>query len=143
MMAYSLCPSTIVLDKRYAGLAGVDYYEVDTGMGVHTFAQGVDCVVPSLLEDLAAFRKKAKRDMAAAKAAGDTFAVNLYNGKQLAYKVTMNSVYGFLGASKGFLPCVPIAAAVTATGRAMIAKTKSMAEALVPGSRVVYGDTGE
>ncbi len=52
-------------------------------------------------------------------------------------------MYGFLGASKGFLPCVPIAAAVTATGRAMIAKTKAMAETLVPGSRVVYGDTGE
>ncbi len=90
MMAYSLCPSTIVLDPRCAGLEGVEYYSVDTGMGVHTFAQGVECVVPSLLEDLAAFRKKAKRDMAAAKAAGDSFAANLYNGKQLAYKVTMN-----------------------------------------------------
>lgn len=39
------------------------------------------------------------------------------------------------------LPCVPIAASVTATGRAMIQKTKALAEALVPGSRVVYGDT--
>ena len=39
------------------------------------------------------------------------------------------------------LPCVPIAASVTATGRAMILKTKQLAETLVPGSRVVYGDT--
>lgn len=39
------------------------------------------------------------------------------------------------------MPCVPIAASVTATGRAMIQKTKALAESLVPGSRVVYGDT--
>lgn len=141
MRAYSLCPSTIVLDRKYAHLEGVEYYEVDTGMGVYRFAQGVDCVVPSLLEDLAAFRKAAKRDMAASKKAGDEFGASLANGKQLAYKIVMNSCYGFLGASKGFLPCVPIAAAVTATGRAMIEKTKAMAESLVPGSRVVYGDT--
>lgn len=53
----------------------------------------------------------------------------------------MNSAYGFCGASKGFLPCVPIAASVTATGRNMIAKTAELAAALVPGSEVVYGDS--
>ena len=35
MRAYSLCPSTIVLDARYGSLEGVDYYEVDTGLGVY------------------------------------------------------------------------------------------------------------
>ena len=49
--------------------------------------------------------------------------------------------YGFLGASKGLLPCVPIAASVTATGRRMIAQTKALVEEYVPGSRVVYGDS--
>ena len=49
------------------------------------------------------------------------------------------SAYGFTGASNGFLPCVPIAASVTATGRLMIAKTKALVEELMPGSRVVYG----
>ena len=79
--------------------------------------------------------------MAAAKAAGDDWAAAMFNGKQNAYKITMNSVYGFLGATKGMLPCVPIAASVTATGRAMIQQTKHLAETLVPGSRVIYGDT--
>lgn len=51
------------------------------------------------------------------------------------------SAYGFTGATKGFLSCVPIAASVTATGRLMIAKTKALVEELVPGSRVVYGDS--
>lgn len=130
------------MDERYASLPGVEYEEVATGvMGTFKFAQAPQGVVPSLLEDLATFRKQAKRDMAAAEAAGDEWTAAMYNGKQLAYKITMNSVYGFLGATKGMLPLVHIAASVTAIGRSMIEKTKHMAETLVPGSRVVYGDT--
>jgi len=53
----------------------------------------------------------------------------------------MNSVYGYVGATKGMLPCVPIAASVTATGRRMIEQTSRLAQTLVPGSRIVYGDT--
>lgn len=139
--AHNLCYSTLVLDDAYEAVPGVEYYEIATGMGTFRFAQGKPGVVPVLLEDLAQFRKKAKRDMATAKAAGDEWAEALYNGKQLAYKITMNSVYGFLGATRGMLPCVYIAASVTATGRAMIQQTKRLAEEMVPGSRVVYGDT--
>lgn len=36
---------------------------------------------------------------------------------------------------------MPIAASVTATGRGMIAKTKALVEQMIPGSRVVYGDS--
>ena len=79
--------------------------------------------------------------MQACKDAGDPFGASVWDSTQLAFKVSMNSVYGFLGASKGMLPCVPIAAAVTATGRSMIETTKSMAERLVPGSEVIYGDS--
>lgn len=144
--AHLMCYSTIVLDPRYADLPGVEYYTIQTGMGTYKFAQTVSgqtvtSVVPELLEELAAFRKASKKDMAAAKAAGDAFGVSVHNGKQLAYKISANSVYGFLGATKGFMPIVPIASAVTATGRAMIEHTKTLAESLVPGSRVIYGDT--
>lgn len=131
----------MVLDPQYAKVDGVEYYDIATGMGEFSFAQHPVGVVPALLEDLAAFRKKAKKDMAAAKAAGDTWAEALFNGRQNAFKITMNSVYGFLGATKGILPCVPIAASVTATGREMIKQTKHLAETLAPGSRVIYGDT--
>ena len=141
LRAHTMCYSTIVLDARYADLPGVEYYTIQTGMGTYKFAQNVTSVVPELLEELAAFRKASKADMAAAKRAGDAFGVSVHNGKQLAYKISANSVYGFLGATKGFMPIVPIASAVTATGRAMIEHTKALAEALVPGSRVVYGDT--
>jgi DNA polymerase delta subunit 1 len=65
----------------------------------------------------------------------------MYNAKQLAYKISMNSVYGFTGASKGMLPCVAIASTVTGKGRSMIDDTKSYVEKNFPGSKVRYGDT--
>lgn len=55
----------------------------------------------------------------------------------------MNSMYGFMGSSMGMLPCLPIAASVTAIGRQTIATTKETLERCFPGSRVVYGDTGK
>jgi DNA polymerase delta subunit 1 len=65
----------------------------------------------------------------------------MYNGKQLAYKVSMNSVYGFTGAAKGMLPCVQIASTVTLKGRSMIDETKAYVEKNFPGAKVRYGDT--
>lgn len=146
MRAENMSFDTLVIDPKFANVPGVEYYSVETGLGTFKFAQpGSDDrfkgILPCLLDDLAKFRKQAKKDMAAAKARGDEWSATLYNAKQLAYKVTMNSAYGFCGASRGFLPCVPIAASVTATGRNMIAKTAELAAAMVPGSEVVYGDT--
>lgn len=138
--ANNLCYSTLVLADP--GADPGECVTVETSLGTFKFVQGRRGVVPALLEDLAKFRKQAKKDMAAAEAAGDEWVASLFNAKQLAYKITMNSAYGFLGATKGMLPCVPIAASVTAIGRDMIKQTKHMAETLVPGSRVVYGDTG-
>jgi len=56
------------------------------------------------------------------------FKNKVLNGKQLAIKVTMNSIYGFTGAGKGMLPCRPVAASVTAKGREMIAHTSKLAQ---------------
>lgn len=138
--AHRMCYSTLVLP---GSPQPPEAYEIETGLGTYAFAQdpAVPGIVPELLRNLAQWRKDAKRKMAAATSAGDAWGASVWNGAQLAFKVSMNSVYGFLGASKGFLPCVPIAAAVTATGRAMIERTKSLAESMVPGSEVIYGDT--
>ena len=136
--AHHMCPSTLVMDPRYAEVDGLEYYEIETGAGVARFAQNVKCVVPELLTELAEFRKQAKKDMVTAT---DPFQKAMFNAKQLAYKVSMNSVYGFFGATRGILPVVLMAAAVTATGRHMIQHSKTMAETLVPGTEVVYGDS--
>ena len=109
MMAHNLCYSTLVLDSKYDNLPGVEY-EV---FGDNKFAQNVPSLLPAILDELKLFRKQAKKDMAIAKAAKDKTMEKIYDGKQLAYKVSMNSVYGFTGASKGMLPCVAIASTVT------------------------------
>lgn len=54
----------------------------------------------------------------------------VYNGRQLALKISANSVYGFTGASKGKMPCLPISQSVTAFGRQMIDMTKSLVEGI-------------
>jgi DNA polymerase delta subunit 1 len=90
------------------------------------------------LTDLKAFRKKAKKLMAQHEG---TPMEAIYNGQQLAYKISMNSIYGFTGASKGMLPLVAIASTVTMRGRQMIEETKNYVEAHFPGAKVRYGDT--
>jgi DNA polymerase elongation subunit (family B) len=133
MIAHNLCYSTLVLDPKYDNVPGITYEQ----FGEHKFAQDVPSLLPAVLRELKAFRKKAKADMA--NATGSMKAV--YNGKQLAYKISMNSVYGFTGAGKGMLPCVPIASTVTMKGRNMIETTKNYVEANFPGAKVRYGDS--
>ena len=137
MMAHNLCYSTLVIDEKYANVPGVNYESFEIDGKTYKFAQDVPSLLPAILDELKQFRKQAKRDMA--RSTGQMKQV--YNGKQLAYKVSMNSVYGFTGASRGILPCVPIAATTTAEGRHMIEQTKELVEREFRGAKVRYGDT--
>lgn len=109
----------------------------------HYFVQSVDgedCVgiLPKILRNLLTERKKVKRLMASEK---DPFKKAVLNGKQLALKVSCNSVYGFCGAAIGMMPCLEIASSVTTLGRGMIEKTKNLVEGRYKNADVVYGDT--
>ena len=148
MMAHNLCYSSLVMDPKYENVPGVEYetFEIPVPSKVEgqpptkrlcKFAQGVPTLLPSILLELKQFRKQAKKDMAVSTGALKA----MYNGKQLAYKISMNSVYGFTGASKGILPCVNIASTVTTKGRSMIDETKEYVEKNFPGVKVRYGDT--
>ena len=140
MCAENLCYSTLVMNARYDNLPGVKYEQ----FGPHRFAQTdgngepISSLLPVILMDLKAYRKKAKKLMAQAEG---TPMEAVYNGQQLAYKISMNSIYGFTGASKGMLPCVAIASTVTMRGRQMIEETKNYVEEHFPGAKVRYGDT--
>jgi DNA polymerase delta subunit 1 len=140
MRAHNLCYNTIVLDKAYADVEGVEYetisWEDAGGKREYKFSQKRQGVLPQLLENLAKNRKQAKKDMANAK---DVFMKSVYNSKQLAFKVSMNSIYGFCAAF--MLPCQAISACVTTIGRNMIDQTKSLVEEWYPQSEVIYGDT--
>lgn len=69
---------------------------------------------------------------------------NLYNvleGRQLAFKLVANSLYGFTGAKKGLLPYPPIARCVTRIGRGMFERTQELAESDDFKATLIYGDT--
>jgi len=137
MCAHNLCYSTYVMDPKYLGLPNVKYET----FGEHTFATEVDgkpteSLLPQILVNLKKHRKTAKALMVS-----KPEMYNIYNGKQLAYKISMNSVYGFTGAMNGILPLVAIASSVTLRGRQMIEESKDYVEKNFPGAKVRYGDS--
>ena len=140
MCAHNLCYSTLVMNPKYDNIPGVEYEQFGDFRFAQTGSDGkpVVSLLPTILTDLKAFRKKAKKLMAQAEG---TPMEAVYNGQQLAYKISMNSIYGFTGASKGMLPLVAIASTVTMRGRQMIEETKNYVEENFPGAKVRYGDT--
>ncbi|KAH8672572.1 DNA polymerase family B-domain-containing protein [Tricladium varicosporioides] len=102
-------------------------------------------LLSQILEELLTARKQAKRELAVET---DPFKKAVLNGRQLALKVSANSVYGLTGATVGKLPCLPIASSTTSYGRQMIEKTKAEVEAkytiangYTHDAQVIYGDT--
>lgn len=81
---------TVVMDPEYANVPGVEYTDYTVGDKTHRYATNVPAVLPKMLTSLKQLRKEAKKKMAAAEAAGDTFSASIYNGSQLAYKIAMN-----------------------------------------------------
>jgi DNA polymerase delta subunit 1 len=138
MCAHNLCYSTYVMDSKYLNIPGVTYEK----FGQHVFAtekdgQKIQSLLPVILERLKVHRKEAKKKMEEIPSM-----YNVYNGKQLAYKISMNSVYGFTGAvKKGILPLMAIAETVTMRGRQMIEQSKNYVEENFKGAKVRYGDT--
>jgi DNA polymerase delta subunit 1 len=144
MQAYNLCYSTLVPPADVSRLDSQLYKDCGTGdIFVHsTVKKGI---LPTILEELLAARKRAKKDM---KNAATDFERAVQNGRQLALKVSANSVYGFTGVANGMLPCVPIAATTTFYGRQLLEKTKAFVEENYTKAKgyphdaeVIYGDT--
>lgn len=102
-------------------------------------------LLTQILEELLTSRKLAKKAMGTET---DPFKKAVYNGRQLALKISANSVYGLTGATNGKLPCLAIASSTTSYGRQMIEKTKAEVEAkytiangYTHDAQVIYGDT--
>ncbi len=131
MMAHNLCYSTYLESKSIADSLGlvedVDY--VKTPNNDYFVKEGLKKgLLPMILEDLLSARKKAKRDL---KNETDPFKKGILDGRQLALKISANSVYGFTGATVGKLPLLAISSSVTAYGRSMIETTKEVRQQLV------------
>ncbi|KAJ4831435.1 DNA polymerase delta catalytic subunit [Turnera subulata] len=146
MMAYNLCYCTLVTpeDVRKLNLPPECVTKTPSG---DTFVKSnlQKGILPEILEELLAARKRAKADLKEAK---DPFEKAVLDGRQLALKISANSVYGFTGATIGQLPCLEISSSVTSYGRQMIEHTKKLVEdkfTIIGGyehnAEVIYGDT--
>ena len=146
MMSQNLCYTTLIDNGDYKrfGLQESDITKTPSG-DLFVKAHVRKGVLPIILEDLISARKKAKAQL---KESTDPFIKASLDGRQLALKISANSVYGFTGATVGKLPCIQISQSVTSFGREMIEKSKNLVEmkfTKINGyendAKVIYGDT--
>merc|ERR1712176_1376003 len=144
MMAHNLCYCTLMRPDQACSMSPDAYTKSPTDC-YFVKSQRRKGLLPQILEELLAARKRAKKAMAEAE---DPLTKSVLNGRQLALKISANSVYGFTGATVGVLPCLAISSSVTAIGRSMIDHTKNMVEkhytienGFAHNSQVIYGDT--
>jgi DNA polymerase elongation subunit (family B) len=69
------------------------------------------------------------------------FEKSVYDGLQLAFKITANSLYGQIGARTSPIYLKDIAASTTATGRNLLYLAKDKTKEYFPDADIVYGDT--
>lgn len=126
MMAHNLCYTTLLKpsDRKKLELADDDVTQTPVG-NLFVKPSVRKGLLPEILESLLSARKKAKADL---KSETDPFKRSVLDGRQLALKISANSVYGFTGAQVGKLPCLEISGSVTAYGRTMIELTKNEVE---------------
>ncbi|KAI9828788.1 MAG: DNA-directed DNA polymerase delta [Thelocarpon impressellum] len=147
IQAHNLCYTTL-LNKTTVEKLGlrkdVDYIVTPNGdmFCKATVRKGL---LTTILEELLNARKRAKKELVVET---DPFRKAVLNGRQLALKISANSVYGITGATVGKLPCLAIASSTTSYGRQMIEKTKeevekhyTIANGYSHDAQVIYGDT--
>jgi DNA polymerase delta subunit 1 len=154
--AHNLSHETLVTNRNELP-PGIETYIVEIPMKDLSllkveFVQesGLKGILPQILESWARDRKRNKNEMLKfEKLAHESddksyykFMESVYDARQKANKVSMNSLYGFTGVGTGgSQPCPQIAACVTTLGRSMIETTKRCCEEMLPGSKIIYGDT--
>lgn len=147
MQAHNLCYTTLLSKQTAERLRlkpDIDYTITPNGDWFVKSSQRKG-MIPVILDGLLGARRRAKADL---KNETDPFKKAVLNGRQLALKISANSVYGITGATVGKLPCLQIASSVTSYGRQMIEKTKEEVEkkyTIANGydydAKVIYGDT--
>ena len=127
--------------------------KIKNGYKVCRFAQYRDgkAIMPSILEELLGARKATRKLIPQQT---DEFIKNVLDKRQLAYKVTANSLYGQLGAKTSTFYEPDIAASTTATGRLLLTFAKKIVEdcyknkeievngeKVISNAEYIYGDT--
>lgn len=128
--------------------------KIKTGYRICRFAQfpkGTKSVMPSILEELLVARKTTRKMILTQT---DEFMKNVLDKRQLAYKITANSLYGQCGAKTSSFYEQDIAASTTAIGRLLLTYAKKVIESVYDNricdtaqgqvktkAEYIYGDT--
>lgn len=127
---------TIVEDPEYDNIHGITYYNAqfkdsDGSIQYRRYAKIENKlgVIPTILDNLLKERKLIKKQMGKET---DPFKYKILDAKQLAVKVTANSLYGQLGAATSPVCKRDIAACTTSTGREMLIFAKKYDEEYLP-----------
>ena len=94
MIAHNLCYSTLIPQGLAKSFNKDDYTEAPKGGFCFAKPHLRRGLLPLILEELLSARKKAKAELAVEK---DPFKRAVLDGRQLALKISANSVYGFTG----------------------------------------------
>jgi DNA polymerase elongation subunit (family B) len=108
-------------------------------------------ILPGMVEDLLAARKKTRKQIKELQEKKSTLSdpdeinniqilLNVLDKRQLSFKVSANSSYGSTGVQKGMLPCMPVAASITAYGRQSIMKVFDVIRSKY-GAEIILSDT--
>jgi DNA polymerase elongation subunit (family B) len=127
---------TIIEDDEYDNLEGITYFnaeyrEADGTIQYRRYAK-IDNklgVIPTILDNLLKERKIIKKQM---NNENDPFKKKILDAKQLAVKITANSLYGQLGATTSPVCKRDIAACTTSTGREMLIFARKYDEECLP-----------
>lgn len=139
--AHNLCYSTYASSQASQEADATTFEWQDTsGTHNYTFVNETTRkgIIPGLLKTLGESREASKKLRSQFKKTDFEYIV--YDKLQNAYKLSMNSIYGFLSAYQ--LTCTPIAATVTRVGRVMLEKTADyITKQYGDRCQVIYGDT--
>lgn len=127
---------TKVDNPEYDNLEEVEYFNAqfvdnEGNINYRRYAKlkGEYGMVPKILQNLLGERKAVKKLMKTEK---DNFKYGILDAKQLALKITANSLYGQLGASTSPVRERDTAACTTSTGREMLILAKKYDEEILP-----------
>jgi DNA polymerase elongation subunit (family B) len=143
IIAYNIDYSTFVDERLYATIDVstchiVEWAESDGTVHHFRFLKEPKGVLPQLLEHLLDRRRETKKEMKSVDKS--SFMHTVLEKRQLAYKISANSVYGAMGVQKGKLPFLQGAMATTAMGRHSIHLAADFIRKRY-NAHLVYGDT--
>ena len=102
------------------------------------FLKSPEGVLPSIVRGCLDARRETRRQLATVPKTSPDWTI--LNQRQLAYKVSANSIYGVTGQGVGKLPLVKLAMCITQKGRENVKRAADEMSRRF-GARVLYGDT--